>query len=281
MKKYHFTVPSSLEDIDRLSQAFDELAESVCMFEDQNTKEWFFEAVFCAEDMAIIQTVASGLKLEIIVKELPNVDWLSKVHEDFPPLSIGNFYVYGSHVKNPNPEEKIPLLVDAATAFGSGHHESTRGCLIAFSMLKKEHNFHKMLDMGCGSGILALAMASLWNGNVLGVDNDPEAVKVSIENTKINKIENFQGIVNEGFAGDALKEYAPFDLIAANILAGPLMDMAFDISQNLDQDGFVVLAGLLSTQAPDIIQAYKNVGVHLIEEFSGNDWSTLLLQKKG
>jgi ribosomal protein L11 methyltransferase len=281
MKKYHFITLSSLEDEDRLSSAFEELAESVCMFEDQNTKEWFFEAVFCQEDMAMIQTVASDLKLEIEVKELPDVDWLSKVHEDFPPLSIGDFYVYGSHVKNPNPEEKIPLLVDAATAFGSGHHESTTGCLIAFTTLKKEHSFSKMLDMGCGSGILALAMASLWKGDVLGVDNDPEAVKVSIENTKINKINNFQGIVNEGFSGEVLKPYAPFDLIAANILAGPLMEMASDLSKNLAPNGFVVLAGLLSVQAPDIIQTYENLGIYLIEQLPKNEWSTLVLQKKG
>jgi ribosomal protein L11 methyltransferase len=281
MKKYHFIVPSSFEKMDELSDIFEETAESVSLFEDQGKQEWFFEAVFHQEDIAMIQTLANDAGIQIVIEELPNIDWLKKVYEDFPPLTIGRFYVYGSHVKEVPPADLIPLLVDAATAFGSGHHESTFGCLTALGLLAKSYSFSNMLDMGCGSGILALGMASLWDGSVIGVDNDAQAVRVTIENAQLNRKENLQAFVNDGFSGELLNAFPKFDLIAANILAGPLIEMAPSLAHVLSDSGFVVLAGLLSTQAQDVIAAYQKAGIDLVREMPVKEWSTLILQKRG
>jgi ribosomal protein L11 methyltransferase len=166
--------------------------------------------------------------------------------------------------------------VDAATAFGSGHHESTFGCLTALSALQSTHTFKNALDMGCGSGILALGIASLWDCPVVAIDNDSEAVRVTLENAKLNCKENIHAFTNNGFEGGV----GTFDLIAANILAGPLIQMAPDLENALNQNGFVVLAGLLATQADDVIKAYGDVGITLVEKIQVGVWNTLVLEKK-
>lgn len=209
---------------------------------------------------------------------LPQENWLEAVHKNFPPLTIGKFFVYGSHTKEHAPTSLIPLQVDAATAFGSGQHESTEGCLQALSFLSEHTTFTSLLDMGCGSGILALAMASLWKASVLACDNDPEAVRVTRENALINKSQHLiTAEVSEGFQNVKGKT---FDLITANILATPLCEMAEDAAHALSQDGVIVLSGLLNRQAEDVITAYKRQGLTLTTTFPIGEWTTLVMRKK-
>src|SRR5207245_1702667 len=188
-------------------------------------------------------------------------DWITAVYRGLPPLTIGRFYIYGSHVQETLPQGLLPLKVDAATAFGSGQHESTEGCLKALSLLAEKQSFTSPLDMGCGSGILALAMARLWRVQVLACDNDPEAVRVTGENARLNHLDAFiETHVSEGFS--ALKN-KNFNIITANILAGPLCQMAGDAVKSLNPGGFIILAGLLNRQAEDIVDTYRNTGAKL------------------
>jgi ribosomal protein L11 methyltransferase len=214
----------------------------------------------------------------ITSKPLPQKDWVSAVYQDFPPLTIGQFYIYGSHIQEVPPTGLLPLCIDAATAFGSGRHDSTKGCLKALSKLAEQKTFHCPLDMGCGSGILALAMARLWTVPVVACDNDPEAVRVTNENARINHVSALiEAQVSEGFA--ALQNRT-FDIITANILARPLRQMAKEASQVLAAGGYMVLAGLLNHQAQDIIDTYESVGIKLVTPLCVNDWSTLIMQKE-
>lgn len=209
---------------------------------------------------------------------LQDKDWVSAVYKDLPPLRLGQFYIYGSHIQEAPPPSLVPLCIDAATAFGSGQHESTEGCLRALSWLAAEWSFSHPLDMGCGSGILALAMASLWKAPVVACDNDPEAVKVTQENARINHLEAYvSSFVSDGFEGLQGKK---FDLITANILAGPLCAMARDAVTTLDKDGMIVLSGLLNRQAEDVIDAYRSQGAKLVNQLFLGDWSTLIMRKE-
>jgi ribosomal protein L11 methyltransferase len=214
---------------------------------------------------------------KIIAKPIPLEDWVASVYKEFPSLTIGRFYIYGSHNEENPPKNLIPLHINAATAFGSGQHESTEGCLKALALLADQQSFQKPLDMGCGSGILSLAMASLWHVPVLACDNDPEAVRVTAANARLNKLNHFIEVQqSEGFVSIKNKT---FDIITANILAGPLCHMAPDASKALIHGGHIILAGLLNRQAEDVIDAYRSVGVRLVDQIFIGDWSILVMRK--
>lgn len=214
---------------------------------------------------------------QMTVSPVMEKDWISAVYQGFPPLLIGRFYVYGSHIQEPPPAGLIPLHIEAATAFGSGQHESTEGCLTALSQLSEKHSFKAPLDMGCGSGILAIGMAVLWHVPVVACDNDAEAVRVTFENAEKNKVASLLHVeVSEGFA--ALKGRT-FDIITANILADPLCQMAKDLNHALMPGGRAVLSGLLNRQAPDVIGAYAHEGITLAHQIDIGEWSTLIMEK--
>lgn len=213
----------------------------------------------------------------ITTRVLAPTDWVKAVHQDLHPLTIGRFYVYGSHAQENPPADLLPLQIDAATAFGSGHHESTEGCLKALSLLAKQSSFQKPLDMGCGSGVLAMAMARLWKVLVLACDNDPEAVRVTTENAHLNHLDTLiKAQVSDGFTGLPMRN---FDIITANILAGPLCHMAQEALDVLTPGGAIVLAGLLNRQAEDVIDAYRSAGAKLVEQLFIGEWSTLIMRK--
>jgi ribosomal protein L11 methyltransferase len=266
-----------------LSSLLEEHSTSICWYE-KKPGNWAFQVVF---DPSLesplrdkMQTFfkEKGLAIpEIKIDPLPKEDWVTAVYRDFPPLTIGRFYIYGSHIQETPPGALIPLQIDAATAFGSGQHESTEGCLKALSLLSEQHAFRHPLDMGCGSGILALAIASLWKCPVLACDNDPEAVRVTAGNARINHLDPLiEAQVSEGFT--AIKTRS-FDLITANILAGPLCQMAGEAVRTLAPGGFIILAGLLNRQAEDVIDAYRSAGAKLFDQLFIGDWSTLILRK--
>ena len=169
-----------------LSSCLEDNALSVSWYE-KMPDHWALQVVFDPSfEVSIKETLIRFFKEKNIlsppikVSSLPEEDWVTAVYRDFPPLTIGRFYIYGSHIQENLPNGLIPLHIDAATAFGSGQHESTEGCLKALSLLAAHHSFQCPLDMGCGSGILALAMVSLWKVPVLACDNDPEAVAASM-----------------------------------------------------------------------------------------------------
>lgn len=266
-----------------LSALLEEEVVSLSWYE-KEPENWAFQVVFDPSQESSLrhkmQTFfkEKGLLLpKINSGPLPQEDWVTAVYRDFPPLTIGRFYIYGSHIQETPQEGLIPLHIDAATAFGSGQHESTEGCLTALSLLSEHHTFHHPLDMGCGSGILALAMAHLWKVPVLACDNDPEAVRVTRENARLNHLETLiEAQLSEGFSSIKTRT---FDIITANILAGPLCQMAGEAVQALIPGGFIVLAGLLNRQGEDVIDAYRSAGARLFDQLFIGDWSTLILRK--
>ena len=215
------------------------------------------------------------------IEELPETDWLEQTWKNFPPREIGRFYVYGSHTTPSPTPGLIPMEINAATAFGSGEHETTSGCLMALGDLLEAGFVPKSpLDMGCGSGILAMATAKLWDIPVLAVDNDPESVKVTQVNAQINNCTHLvNALCNEGFDGSAVIAHKPFDLITANILAKPLIMMAPRMAECITPEGRIILSGLLQRQKADVLAAYEAEGLHLRAEKPMGDWVSLVLSK--
>ncbi|MBR1648322.1 MAG: 50S ribosomal protein L11 methyltransferase [Alphaproteobacteria bacterium] len=224
-----------------------------------------------------------GIELpEFLSEFIPAQNWLTANVIKFPPLETKDFFIYGTHEDNPPATSKHQLKIYAATAFGSGQHQTTRLCLQLLSLLNRR-GFRgvNVLDMGCGSGILGLCALELWkNAVVMGVDIDSEAVAVSLENAKSNRLEKrFYAVESEGFANPQIKSRRPYGMIFANILARPLIDMAQDISYYLVRGGYAILSGFTDEQSEWVTTAYKEQGFRLIKSVADENWRAVLLEK--
>lgn len=222
--------------------------------------------------------LAAGVAVpEAAVARLPETDWVAESHKALPAIQVGPFYVHGAHVTEPAPEGSIPIRIEAGPAFGTGRHESTRGCLLALAELAKTRRVTRALDMGCGSGLLAIAIAKLWGCAVLAVDNDPEAVRAAAGNAAANGVGDLVAArLGEGYGESALGAETGFDLIAANILAGPLRAMAPDLKRHLAPGGVAVLSGLLEDQAKAVLAAHAPL--RLAHRIPLGGWATLVLE---
>lgn len=214
---------------------------------------------------------------------VPDVNWLEESYRSFPPLRVGSFYIFGSHHKDPIPKGVIPLQIDAATAFGSGEHGTTRGCLEALVKLHKAGFKPKtILDMGSGSGILAIAAWKLWKKPILAVDIDKEATAVACRHRRINGVptgeKGMRCVTGDGYRARAVRQNSKeFDLIIANILAAPLVHMAPDLSSHLSKKGKAVLSGLLIEQQDDVIKAHQACGLKRPSRLPRGEWQTLIM----
>ena len=214
-----------------------------------------------------------------VISEVPDQDWVAKVRRELPPVEAGRFFVYGSHDAEHLPADRIGLLIEAAMAFGTGHHGTTLGCLRAFDrLLDQNYIFNNVLDLGCGTAVLAMAAARASSINVIASDIDSIAVEVAnaniVANDLINRVTCIESI---GFNADYLLNAAPFDLIFANILKGPLIDLAPEIARNLKTGGIVVLSGILIEQAAEILGVYEAQGISLLEREDIGEWVALTL----
>lgn len=252
--------------------------------------EWVLEESLSVEGFyarAVLAADLQGQDIEVskddcTVEALPDRDWLSYSYQQFPSFSVGPFFIYGAHHDGDIPVGQMGLQIDAATAFGSGEHGTTKGCLQAMLDLKAMGVCPwNVLDMGTGSGILAIASWKLWKTAVLAVDNDAEAVRVSEHHQQTNKIpqggSNMVCAVSEGFSAEIVEKKAPYELVIANIQAGPLKDMAADLYKTLDDNGYVILSGILHQQAASVLEAYTAQGLSLRKRYEIDEWSTLLL----
>lgn len=209
-------------------------------------------------------------------------DWLAESYKGFQPFDIGPFFIYGSHYNEELPQDLIPLQIDAATAFGSGEHGTTAGCLEFLAELKQGgFTPDKTLDMGCGSGILAIAACKLWNTPALGVDIDPEAVSVAVRHRDLNNVAASLNpcAAGPGFETPQVESFGPYDLIIANILAAPLKDMAPDIARLTTKHGYALLSGMLVEQSEDVRNIYQQNGFTTCQHKHINGWATLLLKR--
>ena len=234
-----------------------------------------------AVSIAVLSRSLGVAEPDLTVEEIPPTDWLAATYEAFPPVRIGRFHVHGSHDRSSVPIGAIGLCIDAATAFGTGEHETTAGCLTALQQLARRRRFRNVLDMGCGSGVLAFAAARLWRAPVLAVDVDPEAVRVARINARANRVgEWVTTLAAEGYADRRVRRSGPYDLIIANILARPLMAMAPDLAANLAPGGVAVLAGLLNGQQAQVLAAHRLQGLSLAARLPMGEWPTLVIRKK-
>jgi ribosomal protein L11 methyltransferase len=283
---YFYTNPTHASD---LGSALEDHVSAVSWFETKDLSVWMVEAITTAEPdlqdfTKWLAPVCETLKLPLpplTVEKMPETDWLEATWRNFPPHQIGRYYIYGSHTTPTPPKDSVVLEINAATAFGSGEHETTTGCLFTLDDLAAEgRKFQKPLDMGCGSGILGIAIAKTWDVPIMAADNDPESVRVATHNATLNHCASlFEAYVSEGFSNEKLRARSPYDLIVANILKAPLIDMAKEMSQYLAPKGLVVLSGLLNRDREDVVQAYKAQGIRLHSLRTLNDWVALLMEK--
>ena len=216
-----------------------------------------------------------------VVSEIPETDWVAKVKRDLAPVVAGRFFVHGSHDADKLPDGAEPLLIEAAMAFGTGHHGTTLGCLLALDKLVSAGFSPKAVaDIGCGTAVLAMGAARIWDVRILASDIDEVAVEVALANARANGLEGrIECLEAAGFGHPVLTEAAPFDLIFANILKGPLVALAPEIAANLTPGGYAILSGILNEQAEEVIAVYAQNGTNLVEKQVIGDWSTLLLRR--
>ncbi|MBM1557756.1 50S ribosomal protein L11 methyltransferase [Sulfitobacter mediterraneus] len=231
------------------------------------------------ETALTLLATAMGAK-PFVVSELPETDWVAHVRRELAPVEAGRFFVYGSHDADKVPEGSEPLLIEAAMAFGTGHHGTTLGCLRALDRLAND-GFHgrNVADIGCGTAVLAMGAARIWPETVLASDIDEVAVDVAAANVLANGLEGRVKCVEAaGFDHPDLAAAAPFDLVFANILKGPLIALAPDMAQALQPGGYAILSGILNEQADEVIEVYARSGINLVHRESIVDWTTLTLR---
>ncbi|HEV7369282.1 50S ribosomal protein L11 methyltransferase [Arenibaculum sp.] len=284
------TVPQT--HVAPFADAVGDFAAALSTFEIEEGERgaWLIEATTHGEPdrarlIARVAVLAEALGLpepELTVEPLPRLDWLTRSYQSFPPIRAGRCFIYGSHYEGEVPPGAVGLLVDAATAFGSGEHATTKGCLLAIDRLRRRIGLGRALDMGCGSGILALAIAKLWRRRVLAVDIDEESVRVARLNARRNQVPGLvRARAGNGYQVADVGRMGPYDLIAANILARPLARMAPDLRRHLAPGGHAVLSGLLIRQENRVLHAHRAQGLHLAARLRIGDWSTLVLRRRG
>lgn len=227
--------------------------------------------------------VFSSLDLHMphmVMEALPDIDWLQHVYDGLKPIEAGRFFVHGSHIKENLPTDKVNILIEAASAFGTGEHPSTKGCLLALDQLLNERKPTRILDMGCGSGILAIAAARTCPDTqcILGVDIDPGSVRVAENHARDNHVDHrITMVAGNGFRTPLVQERKMYDLVFANILAQPLIEMALELSGTAAGD--IILAGFTEDQKSYVLSAYERMGCVLQKEIPVGEWVTLWLKK--
>ena len=231
----------------------------------------------------LLSLVAEALGAKpFAISELPEIDWVAKVRRELAPVEAGRFFVFGSHDADKVPAGRVALQIEATVAFGTGHHGTTLGCLRAFDRLF-EAGFRpaKVADIGCGTAVLAMAAAAvLPDALVIASDIDRVAVDVAEANVAINGLEGrLECLEAAGFDAPRLAEAAPFDLVFANILKGPLIELAPDMAAHVAQGGIAILSGLLVVQAESVTAAYVDAGFTLQTREDIGEWTTLVLKR--
>jgi ribosomal protein L11 methyltransferase len=236
------------------------------------------EALYAAMPDGVLLSKLAGRDVHVAL--LPDTDWIKLSQEGLPPVRAGRFFIYGAHDQGEVPRGAIPIRIEAGLAFGTGHHETTALCLGVLSELARRRRFSTVLDLGCGTGLLAIGAAKLWRRPVVASDIDPVAIEVTRANARANgEATLVQPVLADGLASPALAARAPYDLILANILAEPLTRLAPEIAKSLARGGMLVLSGLLRWQKNLVLSFYRPHGLVLRHVRRDGSWSALVLER--
>jgi ribosomal protein L11 methyltransferase len=271
--------------VDVLTEVFFEGQAAIAAFERPDGR-WEVTVHFAdAPDQALVRElvthaagrdIAAGIAFDTVEAK----DWVKASLEDLVPVPAGRFVVHGQHDRDRVAPNKLGIEIEAALAFGTGHHGTTRGCLLLLDHVLKAWRPRRVLDLGTGTGVLAIAAAKALHEKVLASDIDPPSVQVARENARLNVAGHLvQAVRATGFSAPQFADAAPFDLVLANILANPLRQLAAPMARHLAPSALVILSGLLTHQAPGVIAAYRARGLVPVRHLRIEGWSSLLLRK--
>ena len=286
--RHHLNAEFQLAQIiyDIISAEFEEDGIPVSMFEvDEASRIWcvsiYAPGEFCDEYKSRMARAidANNIDLEIDTQIIEQTDWVAKSLRQLSPVRAGRFLVHGSHDKDAVRCNDIAINIDAGLAFGTGHHGTTLGCLEMLERELKRRTFYHGLDLGTGSGVLAIALAKATKSPVLASDIDPVATGVARQNARLNRVANLvKPITAAGFNHRQIAAHAPYDLIVANILARPLQQMAVEFGRHLAPDATVILSGLLPHQKARIVAAFQIQLIRFVKAHIRDGWLTLILK---
>jgi ribosomal protein L11 methyltransferase len=270
--------------VDVLTEIFFESEAAVVAFERPDGR-WDVALHFAdAPDRAVVRQLIANAAGEdiagtIAFDTVEAKDWVKASLEDLVPVPAGCFVVHGAHDRARIPANKLGIEIEAALAFGTGHHGTTRGCLLLLDHVLKAQRPHRVLDLGTGTGVLAIATAKALHRRVLASDIDAPSVKIARENARLNGTGNLVLVVRAaGLSAPDFARHGPFDLVLANILANPLRQLAAPMSKHLAPSARVILSGLLNHQAGAVVAAYRARGLVSVRHLKIEGWSSLLLR---
>lgn len=275
------TIASAVSDA--LEQAAWPEALAVSMTEMDEVQDlWNVQALYdtqpTADDIQQALQFADLQPVEITIGQLPDTDWVRESLSGLAPVVAGRLFVHGSHDRHLRPAAAISLEIDAGLAFGTGHHHTTRGCLLALQDVLKQMTPRSILDVGCGSGVLAIAAATLTRSPAIASDIDPEAIPVTRDNAIINAAGPLVRCLEAtGVQHREIRRHQPHDLVFANILAGPLVALAPDLAASVSRHGRLILAGLTSEQARQVFAAYRAQAMIVTARRDLEGWTILTL----
>jgi ribosomal protein L11 methyltransferase len=289
-------LPCTKAEAERLGSDISPLAlmdEPPTLMTSEETEEsWRLDAYFEAKpgkaEVAALQAlVPSAAGVKPVIERVPEQDWVTLSQQGLEPIQAGRFYVHTPAHRGTAPAGTVALEIDAGRAFGTGQHETTSGCLMALDRLKRQGFIARnLVDVGTGTGLLAFAGLRLWPvARATASDIDPVAVEVTLENAQINDVRlgrapgALDTVTAPGLHHPRLKARAPYDLIIANILAGPLIGLAPSLAKALAPGGRIILAGLLNSQATRVEAAYRREGLRSRFRITRGDWPTLVLRR--
>ena len=271
--------------VDVLTEVFFDTEAAVAAFEGPDGR-WDVTLHFAeAPDQALLRdlvTNAAGREIAatLAFDTVEARDWVKASLEDLVPVPAGRFVVHGAHDRERVPANKLAIEIEAALAFGTGHHGTTRGCLLLMDHVLKAYRPRRVLDLGTGTGVLGIAAAKALKIGVLASDIDPPSVRVAQENARLNETGNLVQVIRAtGFSAPEFPQRGPFDLVLANILANPLRQLATPMARHLAPGALVILSGLLTHQAPAVIAAYRARGLVPLRHLRIDEWSSLLLRR--
>jgi ribosomal protein L11 methyltransferase len=271
--------------VDLLNESLNEGQAAVAAFE-RSDGRWDVTINFAeAPDQASVRElvslaagdeVAQGIAFDTVEAK----DWVKASLEDLVPVHAGRFIVHGGHDRARVPPNTLGIEIEAALAFGTGHHGTTRGCLLLLDRVLRSRSPQRVLDLGSGTGVLAIAAARALRRRVLASDIDPVSVEVARDNARLNGVGNLvEAVRATGFSAPQFASRGPFDLVLANILANPLRQMATPMAAHLAPSALLILSGLLPHQARGVIASYRARGLALRRHLQIDGWSSLLMQR--